>query len=407
MPGRLTALGVQHKSEIGLHPDGDGLYLQITQSKREAGAVTRSWFYRYALHGRERRMGLGAYPAVSLADAREKASAARQVCSSGKDPIEAREEQRAAAKLAAARAITFDECAKQYIASHRTGWSNAKHRQQWSNTLETYASPVLGSKSVQAINTALVHKVLEPIWRTKPETASRVRGRIEAILDWAKVQGYREGDNPALWRGNLKHLLPSQQKNQKSNHHPALPYRDVAEFMPLLRAQPGTAGRALEFTILTAARTSETLGARWAEFDLLDKVWVVPPERMKAGEKHRVPLSLRALAILREMQSLRFGDNSGGGYVFPGSKPGRPLSNMAMGMLLRRMGHNNITVHGFRSTFRDWAAEKTNHPNHVVEMALAHAIGGKVEGAYRRGELLQKRRALMNDWERFCMRISS
>jgi integrase len=300
------------------------------------------------------------------------------------------------ANIAAAKAVTFDECATAYIASHRAGWRNAKHAAQWTSTLETYASPVFGKVPVQAVDVALVMRVLEPLWSVKPETASRVRGRIESILDWAKVRGHRDGENPARWRGHLDHLLPARSKVRKIKHHAALPYGDVPVFMVALRGREAVAARALEFAILTAARTGEVLGTKWSEIDLTAAVWTVPALRMKAGAEHRVPLSAPALAVLRAMEKLRDGD-----FVFPGDRHAT-LSNMSMLMLLRRMGHADLTAHGFRSTFRDWAAECTSFANEVAEMALAHAIDDKTEAAYRRGALFERRRRLMQAWADFC-----
>jgi integrase len=268
---------------------------------------------------------------------------------------------------------------------------------QWRNTLNSYASPVFGSLPVQAVDVALVMKALEPIWKTKPETASRLRGRIEAVLDWAAVRGYRRGENPARWRGHLDKLLPARAKIQKVEHHPALPYDEIADFIAVLQDQEGIAARALGFLILTATRTGEIIGTRWDEIDFENRIWVIPGARMKAGREHRVPLSGAALATLRQMNEIREGD-----FVFPGGKKGKPLSNMAMLSVLKRMGRDDLTAHGFRSTFRDWAAECTNFPREVVEMALAHTIENKVEAAYRRGDLFQKRRQLMEAWARFC-----
>jgi integrase len=268
---------------------------------------------------------------------------------------------------------------------------------------QTYAEHTIGTLPVQAVDTALVFKVLEPIWTTKPETASRLRGRIESILDWAKVRGYRDGENPARWRGHLDELFPKKSKIRKIKHHAALPCDELPSFLTELREREGIAARALEFTILTAARTGEIIGAAWDEIDLLDKIWTIPAERMKAGKEHRIPLSGRALAILEEMQPLRHaGDDSA--FVFPGGRLGRPLSNMAFLMLLRRMDRGDLTAHGFRSSFRDWAAERTKFPSEVVEMALAHAVGNKVEAAYRRGDLFDKRRKLMDAWATYCAR---
>jgi integrase len=391
--GKLTALKVARKLPPGMYADGAGLYLQVT------GEGAKSWIFRFSLRGRSREMGLGSISAMSLSDARTKAAQCRRLRQDGIDPIEARKALRAQAALDAAQTLTFKQAAGSYIAAHRAGWKNAKHAAQWGSTLANYAERVIGALSVQAIDTTLVLKVLEPIWKAKPETASRVRGRIEAILDWAKVRGLRQGENPARWRGHLDHILPAKTKVRRVKHHAALPYPDMPAFMAALRVQDSIAARALELTTLTAARTGDTIGAVWDEVSLSDKVWTVPAERMKAGKEHRVPLSGRALAILGEAQSARMPESR---YVFPGGKAGKPLSNMAMTEVLRRMERGDITVHGFRSTFRDWAAERTNFPNEVVEMALAHAVGDKVEAAYRRGDLLEKRRRLMAEWATYC-----
>jgi integrase len=391
--GRLTALKVEKAKQPGMYADGGGLYLQVT----EGGA---SWIYRYMLAGRAREMGLGPLALFGLSEARAKTLDARRLRHEGIDPIEARKAERVRARLDAAKALTFKQCPDSYIKAHRAGWRNGKHAAQWEATLATYAEPVIGGLPAQAIGTALILKVLEPIWMAKPETASRVRGRIESILDWAKVRGYRSGENPARWRGHLDKLLPARGKVRKVVHHAALPYGALPSFLVTLREQQGIAARALEFTILTAARTSETIGARWSELDLREKNWTVPAVRMKAQREHRIPLSARALAILQEMQALRIaGDTEA--FVFPGGRLGRPLSNMAMTELLRRMGRGDVTVHGFRSSFRDWAAERTGFASEVVEMALAHAVGSKVEAAYRRGDLFEKRRRLMQAWGEF------
>ena len=291
--------------------------------------------------------------------------------------------------------MTFNECTKQYLAAHSAGWRNAKHSAQWSSTLKTYVEPVIGSLSVHAIDTALVMKIIEPLWSKKPETASRLRGRIEAVLDWATVRGFRQGENPARWRGHLDKLLPARARVRKVKHHAALPYDELPTFMIGLRAQEGVAARALEFLILTAARTGEVIGARPDE--IKDKVWTVPAGRMKASKEHRVPLSESAFAVVETLR-----EEHGGAHLFPGGKRDKPLSNMAMLALLDRMGRSDLTAHGFRSTFRDWAAECTNYPNEVVEMALAHTISSKVEAAYRRGDLFEKRKSLMSDWATFC-----
>jgi len=394
--GQLTALKVARLSDPGLYLDGAGLYLQVSKTG------TKSWLYCFTLHGRSREMGLGSLNDVSLAEAREKAAEARKLKQSGVDPIEARKAARDAARLAAASAIKFKDAAERYIAAHAPGWRNAKHAAQWRATLEQYAYPIFGNVPVQSIDTGLVTKALEPIWTTKTETASRVRGRIESILDWATARGYRRGDNPARWRGHLENLLPARAKVQKVQHHEALPYAEMAAFFAALREQQGTAARALEFTILTAARTSETIGATWDEIDFDDATWTVPAERIKGGREHRVPLSASALAVLRAQQKAQHEAGYKGQFVFPGDKPGRPLSNMAMLALLKRMDRDDLTVHGFRSTFRDWAAERTNYPREVAEAALAHVVGDKVEAAYRRGDLFEKRCRLMAEWAKFC-----
>lgn len=393
---RLSARTVAALAKPGYHADGGGLYLQVSP------AGTKSWIFRFTLDGRAREMGLGGLATVSLAVARTKAQECRALLLDGVDPIEARRERRVAGRAAAARVMSFAACAAAYIEAHRAGWRNAKHADQWRNTLRTYAEPVLGDVPVHAIDTALVMKVLEPIWRTRTETASRLRGRIEAVLDWATVRGLRSGENPARWRGHLDHLLPERAKVQQVVHHPALPYDEMAGFMAALRAQDGIAARGLEFQILTAARTGEVIGARWEEFDEAKRQWTVPAGRMKAGREHRVALSSRALAILGSMRAVAQSE-----YVFPGQRAGRPLSNMAFLQLLKRMQRNDLTAHGFRSTFRDWAAEQTSYAREVVEMALAHAISDKVEAAYRRGDLFEKRRQLMENWARHCDRAAS
>ncbi|MGB7037368.1 MAG: integrase arm-type DNA-binding domain-containing protein [Xanthobacteraceae bacterium] len=393
--GRLTALRVARELPAGMYPDGDGLYLHVST----AGA--KSWIYRYTLRKRPREMGLGPLSALTLADARTKAAECRALRQEGLDPIEVRKARHAQAALEEAKAITFKEAAEQYIKSHRAEWKNEKHASQWDNTLTAYVYPAIGSLSVQAIDTGLVRKVLEPIWTTKNETASRVRARLEKILDWAAYRGLRAGENPARWRGHLEFDLAARSKLQSVKHHAALPYAELPGFMAKLREQDCIAARALEFTIVTAARTSETIGAKPDEVSKGEKVWTVPAGRMKAGKEHRVPLSPRALTIVRATTAVQTPDDA---FIFPGGKRGRPLSNMAMDALLRRMGYKDgrATVHGFRSTFRDWAAERTNFPNHVVEMALAHAVGDKVEAAYRRGDLFEKRRRLMADWATYC-----
>jgi integrase len=391
---RLSAIEIGRavKRRCSLN-DGHGLYFV---SRPPNGA---SWMFRFSRHGKDRWMGLGEYPTVTLADARTRADDARRLLLDNIDPIEHRRQRRAQVKLETARRVTFAECAGQYIASHQAGWRNPKHRQQWDSTLKTYAYPTLSGLSVTAVDTGLVVKVLQPIWTTKPETASRLRGRIESILDWATARGFRQGDNPARWRGHLENLLPHHSKVRRVVHHAALSYAELPDFLTKLRAQEGIAARALEFAILTAARTGEVIGARWAEINLTNRLWTIPADRMKAGKEHRVPLSPRARELLEAIKPSKV---DGEAFVFTGSKAARPLSNMAFLMLLRRMERGNLTAHGFRSTFRDWGAEKTNFPNDVCEMALAHTVGSKVEAAYRRGDMFDKRRKLMDAWAAFC-----
>jgi integrase len=354
----------------------------------------------FTLQGRAREMGIGSLQKVSLGDARKKASEARGLLGEAKDPLTQRRmkdmEQIASEKLELARSMTFDQCADAYINVHQAAWRNEKHRQQWRNTLSTYVSSVFGTTRVQSIDTNDIINVLEPIWNKKTETARRVRGRIEVILDWAKVRGYRNGENPARWRGHLSHLLPSPMKVRPVKHHAALPYTEIPTLVKKLHEVEGVAALALEFLILTAARTGEVIYARWPEVDLKRQVWVVPAERMKGKREHRVPLSDRAVHILQNVNLLHEE------YIFPGRVSREPLSNMAMLMLLGRMNLCDVTAHGFRSTFRDWAAEQTEFTNEVVEMALAHSIGNKTEAAYRRSDFFEKRRALMSAWCGFC-----
>jgi integrase len=392
--GRLTALKVEKAKEPGMYPDGGGLYLRVTP------AGTKNWVLRFMLDRRPRWMGLGPLALYGLQEARAKALDARRKRHEGIDPIEARRAERAQQRLDEAKAITFKQCAEAYINAHRAGWRDGKHAGQWRATLSTYAYPIIGALSVQEVDTSLVLKVLEPIWATKPQTANRLRGRLENVLDFAKVRGYRSGENPARWRGHLAKLLPACSKVRQVKHHSALPYSELPDFLVALRGQNSIAARALEFTILTAARTGESIGATWDEIHWTDTVWIIPSRRMKGGKEHRVPLCERALTILREMKSAE--DTNASQFVFSGGKPGRPLSNMAFLMLLRRMGRGDLTVHGFRSSFRDWAAERTNFPSEVAEMALAHAVSNKVEAAYRRGDLFEKRRRLMQQWAAFC-----
>jgi integrase len=386
----LTTKRVAKLTEAGRYGDGHGLYLQVTP------AGVRSWLLRYERAGRERWMGLGPLHTFTLDEARARARQARQQLADGIDPLDARKAERAERALDAAKAMTFADAARQYFDQHEGKWKNRKHRAQFLATLRDYALPVLGRLPVAAIDTGLVLRCIEPIWQSKTETASRVRGRIEAILDWATVRGYRAGDNPARWNGHLGEVLPARGQIKKIQHHPALPFAEVPDFITQLAGREGMGARALEFLILTAARSGEASGAKWSEIDLEAKAWTVPASRMKGAREHRVPLSDRALEILRALP--READ-----FVFAGERKGTAISSTAMANLLGRMGRLDITIHGFRSAFRDWAAETTGYPNHVIEMALAHAIGDKVEASYRRGDLFAKRARLMADWARYCM----
>jgi integrase len=391
---KLTALAVKRQRKRGMYGDGHGLYLQV------AAGGAKSWVLRYKINGKPHHLGLGPLHAVSLAQARLRAADARRLLLDGHDPIMARRAARAAARLAATKTITFDEAAEAYITSHRAGWKNAKHADQWPATIKAYVSPVFGSLPVQAVDTGFVMRVLEPIWTTKPETASRLRGRIEVVLDWARVKGYRASENPARWKGHLDHLLPARTKVRKIKHHAALPYAELNSFMADLRQQDGVAARAFEFLILTATRTSETLNATWDEIDLGSATWTIPAERMKSAREHRVPLSDDALALLKNMQVI-----SSDGYVFPGRSGSKPLSNMSLLMMLRRMKRGDLTAHGFRSTFRVWCAEQTNFPSEVAEAALAHVVSDKVIEAYVRTTFFNRRRKLMDAWAAYCAQL--
>lgn len=387
----LSALEVGRLRSTGMHAVGgvSGLYLQVLPTGG------RTWVLRTTVGGRRRDMGLGGFPDVTLAMARDKARQARQQVEQGIDPIEARRGLRSALKANTAAARTFRECSVAYIDAMAPEWRNPKHLQQWTNTLAQYADPVIGEMLVRDVQLAHVMRIIEPIWRTKTETAKRLRGRLEAVLDWATVRGYRTGDNPARWRGHLDKLLPAPNKVAKREHHEAVPIDDLAGFLAGLRAKPGLGARALEFLILTAARSGEVRGARWDEINLQKAEWLVPGERMKAGKDHRVPLSAPAVKLLQALPRIEGSD-----LVFPSAR-GRALSDMTLTKVMRDMGLDAVP-HGFRSTFRDWTSERTNYPRDVAEMALAHTIGDKVEAAYRRGELFDKRRRMMSDWAAFC-----
>ena len=391
---QLSPRSVETLKKIGRHPDGGCLYLKIGKGNR------RNWVFLYQRHGRRREMGLG--PAgkkgIGLADARILAGAARKLISEGKDPLEARAALRSAE---AAEGKSFETVAEMYIDAHENSWKNPKHRAQWRATLETYAYPKFGSRPLSEIDTGVVMDVLEPLWRVKTETAARLRGRIELILDYASAREWRTGENPARWRGHLDKLLPRRSKVAAVEHHPALPWQEISAFMVSLRERPATAAKALDFLVLTAARTSEVLGATWGEFDLSEGLWTIPAARMKASRPHRVPLSKPAGVILAALKPSEVKPEA---YVFTRDKDGKPLSSMALLMLLRRMNRDDLTAHGFRSTFRTWAGETTAYAREVAEAALAHSIGDKTEAAYARGDLFAKRARLMEDWAIFCAR---
>lgn len=389
LKNKLTAKKVISLKSPGYFSDGGGLYLQVSIS------LSKSWLFIYKRAGKKFEVGLGGLETRSLAEAREKAQEYQKLLASGVNPLTEKRNQEQKQLLANAATMSFKECADAYINIHKHGLKNKKHIQQWENTIAQYCYPLIGQLSVADIDTALVVKCLEPIWITKNETASRLRGRMEQVLSWATVSKYRTGDNPARWRSHLDKLLPKPSKVQNTKHHPALPYGEIAAFMKQLQQQDGIAAKCMQFTILSVARTNESIGATWDEIDLDAKLWMIPSDRMKAKKEHRVPLSDKCVDLLNEMQSFKVND-----FVFPGQ--GKGLSNMAMLKLLDRMERKDITVHGFRSTFRDWAAETTAYPGETVEMCLAHTIKNQAEAAYRRGDLLEKRLCLMNDWARFC-----
>jgi integrase len=408
MRDMLTTRRIETIKQPGRYADGGGLWLQVSEWK------TKAWIFQYSSptapkvrkpDGREiarvRHLGLGPYGKhdVTLARARELAARAREQVRAGIDPVDARKADRETKRLADAKRLSFKQCADKYIGAHEASWASPKHREQWKSTLAAYVYPTIGALPVQAIDTALVTRVLEPIWSDRTETAIRVRGRIEAVLDWAKARGYRSGENPARWKGHLQNLLPNPGKIKKVRHHPALPYAELPGFMLELRSRDGISARALEFCILTACRSGEVTHATWDEIDLADKTWTIRAERMKARKEHRVPLSERALEIL---QSLPREPNNP--HVFIGNKPGAPLSAMAMLEMLRGL-RPQFSVHGFRSTFCDWAAERTNFQTEVAELALAHKLGDKVEAAYRRGDMFEKRRRLAGEWAKYCAQV--
>ena len=375
-------------ARVGMFADGRGLYLQCREG---ANGIIKSWVYRYTVNGKQTWMGLGAYPDVTLSIARRKAADARAQRADGHDPLTQKRAVRVSLSQQQAKAMSFGECADAYIRAHQAGWRSIRHAKQWGRSLELYVLPLLGALPVAAIDTALVMRVLEPMWLRTPELASHVRGRMEMILDWATAREYRQGANPAAWRGHLDKLLPSKAKVAPVQHHRSLPYEEVGAFLVELRKREASAARALEFVILTAARSGEALGARWDEIDLAGRVWVVPAGRMKAGREHRVPLSAAAVDLLDNLP------RDGGEYVFSGLSRPR-LSPMALKMLLIRMKRTDFVTHGFRSSFRDWCAERTNYPREVCEQALAHRTGNAVELSYRRTDYFAQRAKLMQAW---------
>jgi integrase len=385
--------------------DGDGLYLKITPEKRSDGgrptSAATSWLFRYQLAGKRRWMGLGSYPKVREGAARKEVKRLRGLTSNGIDPLTdkqaALEATAAQAREAEREAMTFKTCAEQYMDAKETQWRNPKHRQQWRNTLKAYAYPVIGDKSVARVETADVLAILQPIWTEKTETAKRVQGRIENILDYAKSMGWREGENPARWKGHLSHTLPTPSKIAKVEHSRAIPHKEAPALVAALQKSDTSAARALLLTMYCATRTSETLKAKWQEIDLEARLWTIPGDRMKAGKDHRIPLTDAAVAILERQKALRIND-----WIFPGQRLGKPLSNMAMISILKRLKwYDRTTVHGLRSTFRDWVAETTNYPDRLAEAALAHQLSDKVQAAYNRSDLMEKRREMMEAWTRF------
>lgn len=391
---RLAPVELKTLTKRGYYADGGGLYYRVS----EFG--TNSWVFRFTVAGKAREMGLGAYPDVSMKEARERAAVARKQLRDGIDPIGERQAKKSAILAQRASALTFEQCAAAFMAAKEHEWKNAKHGDQWRNTLATYAYPLIGKVLVRDVALSHIMQILDPIWTRKTETASRLRGRIEKVLDYATASGYRTGDNPARWKGHLDTILATPSKVAKVEHHAALIYAEMGSFMDKLRKQEGMGARALEFAILTAARSGEVRDATWAEVDLDSAVWTISADRMKAGKEHRIPLSDDAVQLLRNLP--RFEDCN---LIFASTK-GKALSDMTLTAVLRRMGLQ-VTAHGFRSTFRDWAGETTAYPREVIEHALAHQLKDKAEAAYARGTLFDKRRRLMADWSKFCATVAA
>jgi integrase len=391
----LNALAVRKLKTPGRYLDGGGLLLHVVSASR------RSWIYRYIdTNGRERWLGLGSAATVSLAEAREAAEKAQKLRGQGIDPVDHKRAAKQAAKVEAAKQVSFEAATEAFVTTRASGWKQPRHAQQVRGSLARHAFPIIGAMPVGEIDANAVLRVLQPLWHAKTETASRIRSRIEAVLDFASVRGWRSGANPAIWRGNLKLVLPSKRAVRKVEHFAALDWREAPAFMAKLRQRTGMGAAALRFAIMTAARSSEVRGARWNEIDLENATWTIPAARMKAAREHRVPLSPPALAILREQEKLQDGSR----LVFLGQRHGTPMSDMTLSAVLKRMDRGEITVHGFRSCFRDWCAEATDHPAYVAEMALAHSAGSAVEKAYRRGDLFDKRRQLMDEWAAYLAR---
>ncbi len=391
---KLSGAFIRGNLSPGRYTDGDGLVLHVGKTGH------KSWVFRYRVNGREREMGLGRYPVIPLREARSEALACRKMRAKGLDPIDERVAKRKRVEQAAVPAMKLHTACDKYIETHEAGWKSDSHGQQWRATLARYVYPSLGDLDVAAIDTACILRVLEPIWYKTPVTASRLRGRLEVVIDWSRASGHRSGENPARWRGHLSQLLPAKNKIRRVRHHPALPFEDIPDFLVALRERPVTRTTlAFELLILTAARAGEIAGARWTEFNLDKRLWTVPAERMKAGCEHRVPLTTAASAIITRRRDLA----APSAYVFRGRHPKVPLASSAFRSVLRGMKRLDITTHGFRSTFRDWVSECTNFPREVAEMALAHTIGNAVEAAYRRGDLLEKRRLLMDAWATYCL----
>ncbi|MGV1043935.1 tyrosine-type recombinase/integrase [Limnohabitans sp.] len=397
--GKLTALSIKSIKIVGLHADGGGLYLKV-QASPDPSQPNKSWIFRWGAGGKN-TIGLGPLRDVTLAEARDTAVQHHRLVRQGGDPrVERSKIQSAVA--AASDVMTFQRAAEIYIETKRHGWRNAKHADQWTNTITTYANPVIGSLACSDVTTDQVLEILKPIWTTKNETATRLRGRIESIMDWAVVSGHRTGDNPAIWKGKLAHLLPSISKRQRVKHHAAMPYAQIPALFQAIGITPVLSAKALLLCVLTATRTSETIEAKWEEFDFDKAIWTIPKERMKKGREHRVPLSDQAIEVLKSINRIE-----GSPWVFDSRGKGKPLSNMAMSNYLKgTLGFKEYTVHGFRSSFRDWAGETSRHSREVIEQSLAHSLADQTEAAYQRGDYLEKRRSLMADWSRYCVGYS-